>query len=222
MIKRIAVLALCLGLFSLNKANSQTLLNNELDSLSYAIGVSVGQSLKAQNVEPNLVVLQSAISDVLSSSDLVISANECGMFIQNYFQREASKVMEANAKLGEEFLAKNKTREGVNETESGLQYEVLKVGEGPKPTASNKEKVHYHGTLIDGTVFDSSVERGAPATFGVTQVIKGWVEALQMMPTGSKWKLYIPADLAYGPRGQGQIGPNSTLIFDVELLEIVN
>jgi FKBP-type peptidyl-prolyl cis-trans isomerase len=143
------------------------------------------------------------------------------MYLQTYFQQAAEKVANENLKIGNDFLASNKTREGVMETATGLQYEILNAGGGAKPLSTDKVKVHYHGTLIDGTVFDSSVERGSPATFGVTQVIKGWVEALQMMPVGSKWKLFIPADLAYGPRGQGKIGPNSTLIFDVELLEIV-
>ena len=121
---------------------------------------------------------------------------------------------------GEKFLAENAEREGVVTLESGLQYEIIKAGNGEVPTASSRVKVHYHGTLIDGTVFDSSVERKDPATFGVTQVIPGWTEALQLMPVGSKWKLYIPYDLAYGSRDQGTIKPFSTLIFDVELLGI--
>lgn len=125
-----------------------------------------------------------------------------------------------NLKEGEEFLAQNALRDGVTTTESGLQYEIIKEGKGKVPTTADKVKVHYHGTLIDGTVFDSSVDRGEPIVFGVTQVIKGWTEALQMMPVGSKWKLYIPYDLAYGEREAGQIPPYSTLIFEVELLGI--
>ena len=124
--------------------------------------------------------------------------------------------------VGNKFLEENKVKEGVTTTESGLQYEIIIVGEGTIPTADSKVRVHYHGTLLDGTVFDSSVDRGEPATFGVNQVIKGWTEALQLMPVGSKWKLVIPSALAYGDRGAGgDIGPNSTLIFEVELLEIV-
>ncbi|MCI7575175.1 MAG: FKBP-type peptidyl-prolyl cis-trans isomerase [Bacteroidales bacterium] len=125
-----------------------------------------------------------------------------------------------NLEEGEEFLAQNALRDGVKTTESGLQYEIIKEGKGKVPTTEDKVKVHYHGTLIDGTVFDSSVDRGEPIVFGVTQVIKGWTEALQMMPVGSKWKLYIPYDLAYGEREAGQIPPYSTLIFEVELLGI--
>ena len=129
--------------------------------------------------------------------------------------------MEINKKAGEEFLMINKHKAGVVELPSGLQYEILKKGDGPKPTAADKVKCHYHGTLIDGRVFDSSVQRGEPAVFGVSQVIPGWVEALQLMPVGSKWRLFIPSNLAYGEHGAGSIEPNSTLVFDVELLEIV-
>jgi FKBP-type peptidyl-prolyl cis-trans isomerase FklB len=126
---------------------------------------------------------------------------------------------EANLKAGESFLAQNKSRPGVVETPSGLQYEVLTEGAGPKPSANNKVTCHYHGTLIDGTIFDSSVQRGQPATFPLNMVIKGWTEALQLMPTGSKWRLFLPPNLAYGERQTGSyIGPNSTLIFDVELI----
>jgi FKBP-type peptidyl-prolyl cis-trans isomerase FklB len=126
---------------------------------------------------------------------------------------------EANLKAGESFLAQNKSRPGVVETPSGLQYEVLTEGTGPKPSANNKVTCHYHGTLIDGTIFDSSVQRGQPATFPLNMVIKGWTEALQLMPTGSKWRLFLPPNLAYGERQTGSyIGPNSTLIFDVELI----
>ncbi len=126
---------------------------------------------------------------------------------------------DTNLKAGEEFLAQNKTRPGVTETASGLQYEVITEGSGPKPSASNKVTCHYHGTLIDGTIFDSSVQRGQPATFPLNMVIKGWTEALQLMPTGSKWRLFLPPNLAYGERQTGAvIGPNSTLIFEVELI----
>jgi FKBP-type peptidyl-prolyl cis-trans isomerase FklB len=129
--------------------------------------------------------------------------------------------LEANLRAGEEFLVNNKTREGVHTTASGLQYEVLTEGNGPKPKATDKVKCHYHGTLIDGTIFDSSVQRGQPATFPLNMVIKGWTEALQLMPVGSKYRLFLHPTLAYGERQTGAvIGPNSTLIFDVELLDI--
>jgi FKBP-type peptidyl-prolyl cis-trans isomerase FklB len=142
--------------------------------------------------------------------------------INDYFVKLQGEKVELNKKAGEEFLQINKKKAGVTELPSGLQYEVLKKGSGAKPKASDKVKCHYHGTLINGTVFDSSVQRGEPAVFGVSQVIPGWVEALQLMETGAKWRLFIPSDLAYGERGAGEsIEPNSTLIFDVELLDIV-
>jgi FKBP-type peptidyl-prolyl cis-trans isomerase len=142
--------------------------------------------------------------------------------IQKFFEKVSTKEAAKNAEEGKAFLEQNKTKEGVITTASGLQYEILKAGEGPKPTAEQNVKCNYHGTLINGTVFDSSVDRGEPATFNVSQVIPGWTEALQLMPVGSKWKLYIPGELAYGERGAGKnIGPNTTLIFEVELLEIV-
>jgi FKBP-type peptidyl-prolyl cis-trans isomerase FklB len=136
-------------------------------------------------------------------------------------EKEAMRGKESKA-AGDKFLAENGKREGVTTTASGLQYEVVKAGDGPKPVATDKVNVHYHGTLIDGKVFDSSVERGQPITFGVQEVIKGWTEALQLMPVGSKWKIYIPSQLAYGEQGAGgDIGPNEALIFEVELLGIV-
>ena len=142
--------------------------------------------------------------------------------INEYFIKLQKEKMEINKKAGEEFLHINKGRAGVVELPSGLQYQVLKHGNGAKPSATDKVIGHYHGTLINGTVFDSSVQRGQPAVFGVNQVIPGWVEALQLMPVGSKWRLFIPSNLAYGEHGAGEmIEPNSTLIFDVELLDIV-
>ena len=141
---------------------------------------------------------------------------------QQKIQEENALLYSDNKKQGEDFLATNKERPEVKTTESGLQYEIIKQGKGKTPTATDMVKVHYHGTLIDGTVFDSSIERNEPATFGVSQVIKGWTEALQLMPVGSKWKLYIPYDLAYGDREVSEtIKPFSTLIFEVELLDIV-
>lgn len=221
MSKTLSVVLTAILLFNSAISKGQVILNSELDSLSYSIGVNVGESIKAQNLQPNTEALTQAIMDVLAGNQLIIPSASCSAFIQNYFQKAASKVGNENLAAGNAYLEKNKVREGVVTTASGLQYEVLTAGAGAKPLSTEKVKVHYHGTLIDGTVFDSSVERGSPATFGVTQVIKGWVEGLQLMPAGSKWKFYIPADLAYGPRGQGKIGPNSALIFEVELLEIL-
>jgi FKBP-type peptidyl-prolyl cis-trans isomerase len=169
-----------------------------------------------------------SFKDVFQGNDLEVSEQESLEFLQTYFRELQAKNQKANAEkskvLQEEgiaYLAENAKKEGVTTTESGLQYEVLAKGEGDNPTAQDKVTVHYTGTLIDGTVFDSSIERGEPATFGVSQVIPGWTEALQLMSVGDKLRLVIPSELAYGPRGSGQkIGPNSTLIFEVELLKI--
>lgn len=221
MSKTLSVIITAILLFNSSLSKGQVILNSEMDSLSYSIGVNVGESIKAQKLQPNTEVLTQAIKDVLAGSQLTISSANCSAFIQSYFQKAASKVSNENLAAGNAYLEKNKAREGVMTTASGLQYEVIVPGTGEKPLSTQKVKVHYHGTLIDGTVFDSSVERGAPGTFGVTQVIKGWQEGLQLMPAGSKWKFYIPANLAYGARGQGKIGPNSALIFEVELLEIL-
>lgn len=142
-------------------------------------------------------------------------------FENNMREKEAARGNEAKA-AGEKFLAENGKKKGVTTTASGLQYEILKAGDGPKPQATDRVNVHYHGTLLNGKVFDSSVERGQPITFGVQEVIKGWTEALQLMPVGSKWRIFIPSNLAYGEQGAGgDIGPNEALIFDVELLGIV-
>ncbi len=163
-------------------------------------------------------------STAITSADADIIIQEKSRAIQAINQAKQDAELKGqyadNVKEGEDFLAENGKRDGVVTLPSGLQYEIVKEGNGNKPTTSDQVKVHYHGTLIDGTVFDSSVERGEPVTFGVTQVISGWTEALQLMPVGSKWKLYIPAELAYGSRDTGSIKPFSTLIFDVELLDI--
>ncbi|HPR61631.1 MAG TPA: FKBP-type peptidyl-prolyl cis-trans isomerase, partial [Prolixibacteraceae bacterium] len=151
-----------------------------------------------------------------------ISPQEANQVIETYFKDRQANEGAKNASEGETFLAKNKLEDGVVELASGLQYKILAEGTGSKPSATDKVKCHYHGTLIDGTVFDSSVQRGTPAEFPVNGVIKGWVEALQMMPVGSKWRLFIPSHLAYGDQGAGgSIGPKATLIFDVELIDIV-
>ena len=176
----------------------------------------------------NIKEFADGVSAVFEGAQPKMSYDEAKNVIRDFFmaleqkQNEAAtKMGEVNKAAGEAFLAENAKRAEVKTTESGLQYEVLAEGNGEKPAASDTVVVHYTGTLIDGTVFDSSVERGTPATFGVTQVIPGWVEALQLMQVGAKWRLYIPSDLAYGPRGAGgAIGPNATLIFDVELLQI--
>jgi FKBP-type peptidyl-prolyl cis-trans isomerase FklB len=162
------------------------------------------------------------VEDVLSDKIPEITYEEAKRVINEYFAELQAVKKNLNKKAGEEFLRINKNKTGVVSLSSGLQYEILKKGNGEKPKATDRVKCHYHGTLINGTVFDSSVMRGEPAVFGVSQVIQGWVEALQLMEEGSKWRLFIPSELAYGSSGAGEIiGPDSTLIFDVELLDIV-
>ncbi len=216
-------LIISLILFTTIKMNGQNNLSNELDSVSYALGINIGSSLKQQGLEKvNAEIFAKAINDVYKGENAKMTFEQSNAFLQEYFQGLASKKLNANAEAGKKFLAENAKKEGVVTLPSGLQYIVLKEGKGIKPTANDEVTTHYHGTLIDGTVFDSSVERGEPATFGVSQVIKGWTEALQLMNEGSKWRLFIPSNLAYGERGAGgSIGPNTTLIFEVELIKVI-
>ncbi len=216
--KKVFCLALLAGAMSyITNLNAQ-----DMDSLSYSLGLMLAKNLQSQGfTELDEASLNAAIHDVLAGNEPKLSMEEANGFIQAYMSKKQEAQFEEAIKAGEAFLAENAKREEVTVLPSGLQYEVLAEGDGPKPTASSKVTVHYHGTLTDGTVFDSSVERGQPATFGVNQVIKGWTEALQLMPQGAKWKLFIPSDLAYGSRGAGpKIGPYSTLVFEVELLEV--
>lgn len=194
-----------------------------MDKISYALGVSLGNNLKNSGFEGlDYQKLADGIRHVIQKEKLEMSIQEAQAIINDYFQQLQEKAFEQNIKEGKNFLVENAKRAEVRTTASGLQYEIIKEGKGQTPAASDRVKVHYHGTLINGNVFDSSVNRGEPATFGVTQVIQGWVEALQLMPVGSKWKLYIPSELAYGAQGAGQsIAPHTTLIFEVELLDIV-
>ena len=194
-----------------------------MDKVSYALGLSIGNNFQNSGIN-NLVVEDfiDGLKAVLSGGKPAISYDEAKQVIDEFFVKLQKEKLELNKKAGEEFLNINRHKAGVVELPSGLQYEVLKKGEGKRPSATDKVKCHYHGTLINGTVFDSSIQRGEPAVFGVSQVIPGWVEALQLMEVGSKWRLFIPSDLAYGEHGAGNlIEPNSTLIFDVELLDIV-
>lgn len=202
----------------------------KFDKISYALGLSMGNNFKNSGInEINVQDFTDGVASVFYGSQPKMSYAEAKQIIQDFFedmqrrqQEEAAKMADINKAAGEEFLAKNGQRKEVVTTPTGLQYEVLTMGNGPKPAANDQVEVHYTGKLIDGTVFDSSIERGVPATFGVTQVIPGWVEALQLMPVGSKWRLYIPSNLAYGPQGAGPvIGPHATLIFDVELLKVI-
>ncbi len=194
-----------------------------MEEISYALGMNIASNLKTSGVENiNYEDFNEGLKAVFSGEDTKMTTQEANHLLQEFFTVLQNKQNGAKIEEGKAFLAENAQRETVTELESGLQYEILKEGNGPKPKATDQVKCHYHGTLIDGTVFDSSVERGEPAVFPVNGVIQGWVEALQMMPVGSKWKLFIPSELAYGERGAGQaIAPHSTLIFDVELLEIV-
>ena len=193
-----------------------------MDKVSYALGLSLGNNLLSSGITAlNVEKFSKGVQDVLEQNQPEISYQEAQNVINEYFQNLQAKLSEKTIAEGKAFLEENGKRSEVITLQSGLQYEIIKEGNGSVPTANNTVNVHYHGTLIDGTVFDSSVRRGEPATFGVTQVIAGWVEALQLMPVGSKWKLYIPSNLAYGAQGAGQhIGPHTTLIFEVELLGI--
>ena len=198
----------------------------EMEKVSYSLGVNIASSVKSQGFDSlDVNALAKGCSDVLAGDSLDISEEDAMKLLQEFFGKlQAEKQAEAGAQAaqaGVDYLAKNATKEGVITTESGLQYEVLTTGAGATPTADDQVTVHYHGMLTDGTVFDSSVDRGEPAKFGVTQVIKGWTEALQLMSVGDKWKLTIPSNLAYGDKGAGgMIGPNATLVFEVELLKI--
>lgn len=190
---------------------------------SYALGVNLGANFEQQGFleEVDTQEMAKAISDYLNKSAAVSLEESAGLV--NQFLGEKSKEKHGkNVEIGQAFLAENAKKEGVTVLESGLQYEVINAGSGKKPGATSQVKTHYHGTLLDGSIFDSSVQRNEPATFGVNQVIKGWTEALQLMEEGAKWKLYVPYDLAYGEQGAGgAIGPFATLIFEVELLEVL-
>lgn len=202
--------------------------NTDKEKASYAIGMNIGTSLKRDglDVDPNIVSqgLKDAMSGTaskISEADAQQAMGKLRSEVMAKKQAEATQAGEANKKAGDQFLAANKAKEGVVTLPSGLQYKILTAGAGPKPKATDTVEVNYRGTLIDGPEFDSSYKRGKPETLGVSQVIKGWTEALQLMPLGSKWQLVIPPDLAYGANGAGGvIGPNSTLIFDIELLSI--
>ncbi len=197
-------------------------LKNEVDSVSYSLGVNIGENIKSQFPNIDLKNFESGIQDVLSDKkEPKIEGKDAQKVIQEYFTKQQEKASEGKIEEGKLFLAENGKRKEVVTLESGLQYEIINSADGPKPTLSDQVTTHYHGTLLDGTVFDSSVDRGQPATFPVSGVIKGWTEALQLMSVGSKWRLYVPYNLAYGEKGvSAQIGPYTTLIFDVELLKI--
>ena len=192
-----------------------------MDKLSYALGLSMGQNFKGSGVDKiNVSDFAAALQAVYAGEKPEMTYDEAKQVVQEYFTNLQARAGEENAKAGRDFLANNAKQEGVVVTESGLQYLVVKEGSGKKPGPNDVVTVHYTGRLIDGTVFDSSVERGEPATFAVGQVIPGWVEGLQLMSEGSAYRLFIPSELAYGEHGTGPIQPNSTLIFDVQLLKV--
>ena len=239
LVKKLAVVAVTVSLFSCgNQAQDVKILETELDSVSYAVGLSMSGQLKSNFSEVNKSILAQGIRNGLDSTNLLIDAKDMQEVLSGYFKKKqqaqmeerqaaASKAAEAkfgeNKKAGEDFLEANKSKKGVKTTESGIQYIVLKEGSGEKPAGPmTKVKVHYHGTNIEGNIFDSSVDRGTPATFGLNQVIKGWTEGVQLMNEGAKYKFFIPQELAYGAQQKGEnIKPFSTLIFEIELLEVL-
>ena len=202
---------------SVSSENSTT-----MDTLSYSVGVLIAQNLKSQGLEKlDAATLSEAVNDVLAGNELKIPFEEAGNNFQTFMKAQSEKMNADKIAGGKAFLMENGKKPGVVTTESGLQYEIITAGSGASPASTDKVTVHYEGSLTDGTVFDSSYKRGNPATFGVTQVIPGWVEALQLMQPGAKWKLTIPQDLAYGERGAPpNIPPFSTLVFTVEMIEI--
>jgi len=225
----LSILTLALLLMSCqNNAQENVELKTRKDSVSYAIGYNIGTNFKMQSIEADPAVVAAAMRDIMNDGETKMTEEEAQQVWMSYQQEMMAKQQQereeagvANKDKGKKWLEENKTKEGVKTTASGLQYKVITMGDGPKPTANDKVKVHYRGRLIDGKQFDSSIDRGEPAVFPVTGVIAGWTEVLQLMPVGSKWEVYIPSELGYGDRGAGQdIGPNATLIFDVELLGI--
>lgn len=231
--KKITVFVLATGISIMSMAQAQKkpapaaatqpVLKTNLDSVSYALGLNFANFCKQQGIKSlNSALVSKAINDALKNNKLLLNEQDANNTIIACIQKIKSENSAESKKVGEEFLAANKTKPGVVTLPSGLQYVVLKEGTGPKPTATDKVKCNYEGKLIDGTVFDSSEKQGQPIEFNVGGVIAGWTEALQLMPTGSKWRLFIPSALAYGDQQpSATIKPGSTLIFDVELLEIV-
>ncbi len=226
------LLLLAVGIFVIGSLSVQCLadeLKTDKEKLSYSIGMDIGKSFKQQSIDLDIDLMAQAIKDILAGSKTKLTEDEAQTALNNFrqekmaqMQKERDESAQKNKTEGDAFLAENKTKPDVKTTASGLQYKVLQEGKGEKPKATDTVKTNYKGTLINGTEFDSSYTRGEPATFRVDEVIPGWKEALQLMPVGSKWQLFVPATLGYGESGAGQvIGPNATLIFEIELLEIV-
>jgi FKBP-type peptidyl-prolyl cis-trans isomerase len=238
-IRGIFTIAVVATMFSCgNQFKEVKSLETEIDSASYALGLDMAIKVKANFKEADRDLFLQGYKNGIDSTNLLINTKDLNAFLRVFFQKQqaakqkeqqekSAKIAEAkfgdNKKAGEDFLAENKSKKGVIVTESGLQYSILKEGKGAKPVTTSKVKVHYHGTNIDGAVFDSSVDRGTPAEFGVTQVIKGWTEGLQLMKKGAKYKFFIPQELAYGQQQRGkEIKPFSMLIFEVELLDVLD
>ena len=240
--KVIKFLFLSAIVISLASCNNQTStlksLDSEIDSVSYALGLDMGLKIKMNFDDINQNAYVQGMKNGIDSTNMLLDSKDLNTVINSYFQKKQQEKMkeqqEAAAKkaatdfaeakaAGEKFLEENKTKEGVITTDSGLQYIVMNEGSGEKPVAASKVKVHYHGTLVDGTIFDSSVDRGTPSEFFANQVIKGWTEGLQLMSVGSKYKFFVPQELGYGatPRAGGKIKPFDVLVFEVELLKIV-
>ncbi len=202
----------------------QVALETNVDKMSYGIGMSMARSVKGQPIEINNEAMLAGLKDVLNDKPAQLEEDvirEAFAAVREEQMEKQKLEAEGAVKVGADYLTENAKKEGVKSTESGLQYEVISAGEGDSPAATDTVEVHYHGTLIDGTVFDSSVERGTPAKFPVNRVISGWTEALQLMKVGDKWRLHIPADLAYGAQSPSpKIPANSALVFEVELLAI--
>ena len=218
--KSTLIVALCSTFINAHAAKVET----DLEKLSYSMGAYFGHTVTRQDMDLDIPAFLQAVEDVLKGAETKMTTDEMQKVLSDYQKKEQEEqVAKANANKtkGEAYLAENKKKKGVTVTDSGLQYKVIKAGEGKKPTAESTVVVHYRGTLTDGTEFDSSYSRGEPAELGVSRVIKGWQEALSLMPAGSKWQITVPSDLAYGPRGAGgAIGPNAVLLFDIELIEV--
>ncbi len=224
MMNRVLIAVLGAGLLATPAAaQNKITLKDQKDKVSYSIGMNIGNTLKQQALELNPEMLAAGIKDVLANAKPLLTEDEVRdtlMAFQKEMQAKQSEKGQKSKQEGEAFLKANKAKKGITTLPSGLQYQIVTEGKGKKPKSTDTVKTHYRGTLVDGQEFDSSYKNGEPVTFPVTGVIPGWTEALQLMPVGSKWKLFIPAELAYGERGQGPIPGNAALIFDLELLGI--
>ncbi len=223
-LKTLAILPLLLFGANVMAADNATTLDTDKEKISYIFGIQVGQNMMQEGVDLDIDAFKAGVADMLAGEKPQLDQTTAEQVVQAYQAQKAqelAKVMNEKQAEAKAFMEKNAKKEGVVTTDSGLQYEILKEGDGATPTENDKVIANYKGTLIDGTVFDSSYDRGEPATFPVNGVIQGWQEALKMMKEGSKWRIVVPANLAYGPRGAGNlIGPNETLIFEIELIAI--